>query len=64
VRTGTPSDSSESDGAFVLIPDIIAPTLEEVAAIQAEVDDNVLTKAIESVKSIVRLSGRRQVDPQ
>jgi hypothetical protein len=57
-------DSDESDGAFVLTPDIIAPTLEEVAAVQAEVDDDALTKATESVKSIVRLSGRRRVDTQ
>jgi hypothetical protein len=48
----------ELDGAFVLTLDIFAPTLEELVAIWAEVNDNTLTKAIETVKSTVRLSGR------
>jgi hypothetical protein len=42
--------------------DVQVPTLEEVAAVQAEVDDNVLTKAIESIKSTVKLSSRHRVD--
>jgi hypothetical protein len=41
--------------------DVLAPTLEEVAALQTEVDDEALTKAIESVKSTVRLSGRHRL---
>jgi hypothetical protein len=50
------------DGAFVLTPDDFAPTLDEVAAVQAEVDDEALTRAIESVKSTVRSSDRHWVD--
>jgi hypothetical protein len=37
-------------------------TLEEVAAVQVEVDDDALTKAIKAVKIIVRTSSRLQVD--
>lgn len=55
-------DSDEWDGAFVLAPGVFAPTLEEVVAVQTEVDDGALTKAIESVKSTVRSSGRHRVD--
>jgi hypothetical protein len=40
----------------------LPPTSGKVAALQAEVDDGALTKAIESIKSTVRLSGRHQVD--
>ena len=36
--------------------------MEEVAALQAEVDDNELTKAIRVVKVTVRTSSRLQVD--
>jgi hypothetical protein len=61
-RVARALDSDESDGAFVLTPDVFAPTSEEVAAVQAEVDDDALTKAIESVKSTVRSSGRHRVD--
>jgi hypothetical protein len=46
-RVGKVLDSD--DGAFVLTPDDFAPTSEEVAAVQAEADDDALTKAIESV---------------
>lgn len=56
------SDDSELDGAFILTPDIQAPTTEEVAAVQAEVDDNTLTNAIEAVKATVRIGHRIQVD--
>jgi hypothetical protein len=52
------------DGAFILTPDVIAPTLEEVAVVQAEVDDDALTKAIKAVKSTVRLGGRLRVESQ
>ena len=45
-----------------MTPDVLAPTLEEVAAVQAEVDDKALTRTIETVKSTVRLSGRLRVD--
>jgi hypothetical protein len=55
-------DSDESDGAFVLTLGVFAPTLEEVPVVQTEVDDDALTKAIESVKSTVRSSGRHRVD--
>jgi len=41
-----------------LKPDVLAPTLEEVVAVLEEVDDNTLTKAIETVKSTIRLGGR------
>jgi hypothetical protein len=54
-------NSDELDGAFVLTLDVFTPTLEELAAVQAEVDNNALTKAIETVKSTVRLSGRLRV---
>jgi hypothetical protein len=51
------------DGTFVLTSDVFAPTVQELAAIQAEIDgDDALTKAIESVKDIVRSSGRFRVD--
>ena len=40
----------------------MAPALDEVAAIQAEVDDDALTKTTEVIKSTVRLSGRLRVD--
>jgi hypothetical protein len=49
-------------GPFVLTLDVEAPTLEEVAAVQAEVDDDALTKAIEAVKVTVRTSSRLRVD--
>ena len=49
-------------GAFVLRLDVEAPTLEEVAAVQAEVNDDKLTKAIEVVKVTVRTSSRLQAD--
>ena len=60
-RVARALNSDESDGAFVLTPDVFAPTLEEVAAVQAEVDDDALTKAIKSVKCTVRSSGRHRV---
>ena len=53
---------NSDDGAFVLTLDDFAPTLDEVAAVQAEVDDDALTRAIESVKSTLRSSGRHRVD--
>jgi hypothetical protein len=57
-RVAKALDSDESDGTFILTPDVFAPTSEELAAVQAEVDDDTLTKAIETVKSTVRLSSR------
>jgi hypothetical protein len=36
--------------------------VEEIAALQAEVDDDALTKVIEAVKGTVRSSGRLWVD--
>jgi hypothetical protein len=61
-RAAKAHESDDLDGAFVLTPDVQAPTLEEVAAVEAEVDDDALTKAIEAVKSTVRSSGRLWVD--
>jgi hypothetical protein len=61
-RAAKAHESDDSDGVFVLTPDVQAPTLEEVAAVQAEVDDDVLTRAIEAVKATVRASGRLRVD--
>jgi hypothetical protein len=53
---------ADGDGTFVLTPDVFAPTAAEVRAVQAEVDDEALTQAIETVKTTVRLSGRLWVD--
>jgi hypothetical protein len=53
---------SHSNENCALYLDVFAPTLEEVATVQAGVDYDALTKAIESVKSTVRPSGRHQVD--
>jgi hypothetical protein len=61
-RIGKAIDADESDGTFVLTPNVQAPTLDEIAAVQAEVEDDALTKAIELVKSTMRSSGRRRVD--
>jgi hypothetical protein len=61
-RVAKALDSDELDRAFVLTLNVFAPTAEELAAVQAEVDDDALTKAIETVKSTVRLSGRHWVD--
>ena len=50
------------DSAFVLTPDVLAPTLEEITAVQAEVDNDALTRAIETVKTTVRSGGRHWVE--
>jgi hypothetical protein len=50
------------DSAFILTPDIFAPTKEEKAAVQAETDDEVLSQAIEHVRTTFRMSGRLRVD--
>jgi hypothetical protein len=50
------------NSAFVLTPDVLAPTLEEIAAAQAEVDEDALTRAIKTVKTTVRSSGRNRVE--
>jgi hypothetical protein len=60
-RAAKAHESDDLDGAFILTLDIQAPTLEEVAAVQAEVDDDALTKAIEAVKVTVRTSSRIRV---
>jgi hypothetical protein len=57
-------ESDDTDGAYVLTADIIAPTPTEIAAVEAEVDDEALTRAVETVKSTVRSSGRQRVDVQ
>jgi len=61
-RAAKAHESDDLDGAFVLTLDVQAPTLEEVAAVQVEVDDDALTRAIEAVKATVRTSGRLRVD--
>lgn len=45
-------ESDELDSDFVPTIDIIAPTLEEVAIVEVEVDDVAFTKAIGSIKNI------------
>jgi hypothetical protein len=50
------------DGTFVLTADIMAPTPIEIAAVEAEVEDEALTRAIETVRLTVRSSGRQRVD--
>jgi hypothetical protein len=60
-RVAKAYESNKSNGAFVLTPDVLAPTLEEIAVVQAEVDDDALTKAIETVKTTARSSSRHQV---
>jgi hypothetical protein len=61
-RVAKTLDLDKLDRAFVLTLDIFVPTLEELVAIQAKVNNNTLTKAIETVKSTVRLSNRHQVN--
>jgi hypothetical protein len=50
------------DGAFVLTADVPAPTPEEIRAVEAEVSDEALDRAIDTVKKSVRSSGRQRVD--
>ena len=57
-RVAKAHESNELNSAFVLTLDVLAPTLEEIAVIQAEVNDNALTRAIETIKTTVRLSSR------
>ena len=47
---GKALNSDELDRAFILALNVVAPTMGEIAAIEAKVDDNALTKAIKSVK--------------
>jgi hypothetical protein len=54
--------SDDAGRAFILNPNVFVPTLIEVRAVQAEVNDDALTKAIEAIKSTVRLSSRLRVD--
>jgi hypothetical protein len=49
-RAAKVRESDELNSAFVLTPNILAPTLEEIAVVQAEVDDDALTRAIETIK--------------
>jgi hypothetical protein len=55
-------ESDNLNSTFVLTPDILAPTLEEIAVVQADVDNDALTRAIETVKTTVRSSGRHRVE--
>jgi hypothetical protein len=61
-RAAKAHESDDTNGAFVLTSDVFAPTMEELAAVQAEIDDDALTKAIETVKGMVRSSSRLRVD--
>jgi hypothetical protein len=49
---------ADSNGAFILTPNVFAPTAAEVRAVEAKVNDEALTRAIETVKTTVRISGR------
>ncbi len=55
-------DLDDIDGIYVLIADLFVPTQEEIATVEAEVDDETLTKAIETVKQTVKSSGRHRID--
>ena len=46
----------------MLTSDVVAPTLAEIAAVEAEVDDKALTKAVEAVRLTVQSSDRQRVD--
>jgi hypothetical protein len=61
-RAAKAYESDDASGAFILTLNVFAPTPTEVKAVQAEVDDDALTKAIEAIKSTVRLSSRLRVD--
>jgi hypothetical protein len=50
------------DSAFILTPDVFAPTEEEEAIVQAETDDQALSQAIEHIRTTHRSSGRLRVD--
>jgi hypothetical protein len=50
------------NGTFVLTPNIVAPTLEEVAIVEAEVGDKAFTRAISAIKKTVRSSAKQRVD--
>jgi hypothetical protein len=55
-------ESDNSDGAYVLTADVPAPTLGEIRAVEAEVDDEVLDRAIDAIKLTVRSSSRQKID--
>ena len=52
----------DSDGVYIFTHDVPAPTLEEIRAVEAEVGDEVLDRAIEAIKLTVRSSSRQRVD--
>jgi hypothetical protein len=47
------------DGTFVLTADVLAPTLEEIRAVEAEVSDEALDKAIDTLKQTAKPSKKR-----
>lgn len=47
------------DGAFVFTADVPAPTPEEIRAVEAEISNEALDRAIDTVKKSVRSSGRQ-----
>lgn len=61
-RAAKAHESDDLGGAFVLTLDTQAPTLEEVTAVQVEVNGDALAKEIGAVKVTVRTSGWLQVD--
>jgi hypothetical protein len=54
-------EADDSDGIFNLTVDDFAPTASEIAVVEAEVNDEAWTKAIETIKKTVRSSGRQRV---
>jgi len=58
----TEAHESDDDVAFILTLDVFEPTVLEIWALQDEVEDDALTKAIKVVKSTVRSSGRLWFD--
>jgi hypothetical protein len=61
-RAAKAYESDNAGGAFILTLNVFALTPTEVKAVQAEVDDDALTRAIEAIKNTVRLSSRLRVD--
>jgi hypothetical protein len=47
---------------IVLTSDVLAPTPTEIAAVKAKIDDEALTRAVETVRLTLRSSGRQRVD--
>jgi hypothetical protein len=50
------------DGVFLLTADVPAPTPKEIRAVEAEVSDEALDRAIDTLKKSVRLSSKQRID--